>query len=263
MKVTAMDEDIEEEVGEVRGRGEREMDYDRVNNGPTQLIWAYARSTATSTSGGNHVCLCGQVGGNISIRGGGIRTLRHLAPPPRAINTAWHTTSSPHTTTPTGSPYDSAMPEVTTGSKEEVRETSKGGSPFIPKIQDKPVPPNFRLSILEPYDGSTDPSKHVVTFRAQMALYDTSDALMCRAFPMILRGPARMWYNRLKSSSIASFDHLVREFELKFMASSLPRPTTTSLLGLTQGSDEPLAQFVSKFTAEVRRMPDTHPSLAI
>ncbi|RZS26198.1 hypothetical protein BHM03_00059506 [Ensete ventricosum] len=98
MKVTAMDEGIEEEVGEVRGRGEREMYHDKVNNGPTQLIWTYARSTATSTSGENHVCLGGQVGGNISIRGGGVWTLRHLAPPPRAINTAWYTTSSPHTT---------------------------------------------------------------------------------------------------------------------------------------------------------------------
>ncbi|RRT51735.1 hypothetical protein B296_00032268 [Ensete ventricosum] len=36
-----------------------------------------------------------------------------------------------------------------------------------------------------------------------------------------------------------------------------------SLLSLTQGSDEPLAQFVSRFVAEVQRMPDTHPSLAI
>ncbi|RRT74529.1 hypothetical protein B296_00018205 [Ensete ventricosum] len=28
-------------------------------------------------------------------------------------------------------------------SKEEVRETTKGGSPFVPEIQDKPIPPSF------------------------------------------------------------------------------------------------------------------------
>ncbi|RRT70521.1 hypothetical protein B296_00021485 [Ensete ventricosum] len=72
-----------------------------------------------------------------------------------------------------------------------------------------------------------------------------------------------MWYSRLKSSSISSFDQFAKEFEFNFIASSYPRPTAASLLGLTQGSDEPLAQFVSRFSAEVRRMPNTHPTLAI
>ncbi|RRT77790.1 hypothetical protein B296_00024677 [Ensete ventricosum] len=148
-------------------------------------------------------------------------------------------------------------------SKEEVRETSKGGSPFVLKIQDKPIPPSFRLLILEPYDRSIDPSEHIATFRTQMTLYNTFDTLMYRAFPTTLRGSVRMWYNRLKPSSISSFDHLAKEFKLNFMASSRPRPTAASLLGLAQGSDEPLAQFIGRFTAKVRRMPDAHPSLEI
>ncbi|RWW53182.1 hypothetical protein BHE74_00040350 [Ensete ventricosum] len=148
-------------------------------------------------------------------------------------------------------------------SKEKVGETTKGGSPFAPKILDKPIPSSFRLPALEPYDGSTDPTEHVTAFRAQMALYDTSDALMCRTFLMTLRGPARMWYSRIKPFSISSFDQFVKEFELIFIASSCPRPTAASLLGLTQGNDEPLTQFVSRFSTEIWRMPDTHPTLAI
>ncbi|RRT32029.1 hypothetical protein B296_00056883 [Ensete ventricosum] len=66
-------------------------------------------------------------------------------------------------------------------------------SPFTPEIQGKPLLANFRLPTFEPYDGSGDPIKHIATFYPQMALYDTSDALMCRAFSTTLRGPTRTW----------------------------------------------------------------------
>ncbi|RWW55948.1 hypothetical protein BHE74_00037371 [Ensete ventricosum] len=148
-------------------------------------------------------------------------------------------------------------------SREEIGESSKGSSPFTPEIQSKPLPTTFRLPALEPYNGSGDPMEHIATFRSQMTLYDTSEALMCRAFPTTLRGSARTWYARLKPASIPSFDMLAREFELNFLASACPRPTTASLLGIAQGSDEPLSQFVGRFTSQVQGIPDLHPSLAI
>ncbi|RWW65618.1 hypothetical protein BHE74_00027061 [Ensete ventricosum] len=48
--------------------------------------------------------------------------------------------------------------------------------------------------MLEAYDESSDPTKLVTAFRAQMAPYGMFNALMCRAFPTAYRGPARMWF---------------------------------------------------------------------
>ncbi|RRT48693.1 hypothetical protein B296_00026176 [Ensete ventricosum] len=145
----------------------------------------------------------------------------------------------------------------------EVGESSKGGSLFTPEIQAKPLPATFKLPTLEPYDGSGDSTEHIAAFCAKMALYDTSDALMCRAFLTTLRGPARIWYSRLKPASIPSFDLLAKEFELNFFVSARRKPTTASLLRMAQGSDEPLSQFVGRFTSQVQGIPDLHPSLAI
>ncbi|RZR80132.1 hypothetical protein BHM03_00006060 [Ensete ventricosum] len=117
--------------------------------------------------------------------------------------------------------------------------------------------------MLEAYDGGSNPTEYVITFRAQMALYGTSYAIMSRAFSMFLRGTTRMWYSHLKPTSICSFDQLAKEFESNFLANARPKPTAASLLGMKQREDELLGQYLARFTTEIKAIPDAHPSLII
>ncbi|RWW73085.1 hypothetical protein BHE74_00019068 [Ensete ventricosum] len=62
--------------------------------------------------------------------------------------------------------------------KDEHGESPLCGSPFLQEIKDTPIPQHFHLTMLEAYDGGSDPIEHVAAFQTQMALYGTSDTIM-------------------------------------------------------------------------------------
>ena len=63
--------------------------------------------------------------------------------------------------------------------------------PFSQMIMQEPIPPNFKLPQFESYDGTSDLVDHLEAFRIMMLLHGTPDAILCRAFPSILKGAAR------------------------------------------------------------------------
>ncbi|RWW03179.1 hypothetical protein BHE74_00051669, partial [Ensete ventricosum] len=69
--------------------------------------------------------------------------------------------------------------------KDERGGSSLCGSPFVQEIQDTLIPQHFRLSMLETYDGDSNPIEHMAALQAQMALYGTSDAIIAQPKPTV------------------------------------------------------------------------------
>ena len=65
-------------------------------------------------------------------------------------------------------------------------------SPFTAYVTSFPLPPKFCMPQVENYDGSKDPLDHLESFKTLMHLQGILDEIMCRAFPTMLKGSARI-----------------------------------------------------------------------
>ncbi|XP_075670419.1 uncharacterized protein LOC142640227 [Castanea sativa] len=113
-----------------------------------------------------------------------------------------------------------------------------------------PLPPKFRMSQIEAYDGSKDPLDHLESFKTLMHLQGVADEIMCRAFPTTLKGPARMWVNRLTPNSINTFKELIAQFALHFIGGHRYKKSTTCLMSIKQWEDKTLRSYITHFNKE-------------
>uniref|UniRef100_A0A2N9FQJ5 Uncharacterized protein n=1 Tax=Fagus sylvatica TaxID=28930 RepID=A0A2N9FQJ5_FAGSY len=123
----------------------------------------------------------------------------------------------------------------------------RADSPFIPSIADFPLPSRFKVPLLENFDGTKDPFDYLEAFKTIMQLQAVPEEVMCRAFPLGLRGSARVWFNKLESESIGSFVQLSRAFIDHFIGSQRRGRPPTHLLSVKQMEGESLRTFVHRF----------------
>ena len=81
-------------------------------------------------------------------------------------------------------------------------------SPFIASVTSFPLPLKFCMPQVEAYNGLRDSLDHLESFKTLMHLQGMADEIMCRTFPTILKGPTRVWFNRLTPNSISTFKEL-------------------------------------------------------
>jgi hypothetical protein len=130
----------------------------------------------------------------------------------------------------------------------------RADSPFILSIADFPLPSRFKVPLLENFDGTKDPFDYLEAFKTIMQLQAVPEEVMCQAFPLGLRGSARVWFNKLESESIGSFVQLSRAFIDHFIGSQRRERPPTYLLSVKQMEEESLRAFVHRFNEEAMKI---------
>ena len=62
---------------------------------------------------------------------------------------------------------------------------------FTSKIMEQSIPPRFKMSQTELYDGFANPLDHLEAFKVLMQLHRANDGMLCWAFPATLKKAAR------------------------------------------------------------------------
>ncbi|KAK3040330.1 hypothetical protein RJ639_029384 [Escallonia herrerae] len=124
------------------------------------------------------------------------------------------------------------------------------GRPFIEEVDLFPVPSNFKMPPCESYDGTGDPMEHLARFTSGMNLHLVPDQIMCRAFPITLKGAAHVWFQHLTPRSISCWAQLAESFRSNFLTSRVQRKNSSALFRIVQGPKESLKSYYARFNSE-------------
>ena len=100
-------------------------------------------------------------------------------------------------------------------------------SPFVASIRDKPLPAKFKMPTIDSFDGTIDPVNHLETYRTLVILHAFPDEIMCWAFPVTLKGSARLCFSQLPADSVSTFQHLSDSFLSHFIRAQRQRRPAT------------------------------------
>ena len=123
-------------------------------------------------------------------------------------------------------------------------------SPFTASVNCFPLPHKFCIPHIDSYNGVKDPLDHLETFKTLIHLQGVADEIMCRAFPTMLKGAARIWFSRLTLGSISTFKELNAQFTSHFIEGHRYKKSTAYLMNIKQREDETLRSYITRFNNE-------------
>jgi retrotransposon gag protein len=136
-------------------------------------------------------------------------------------------------------------------------------SPLSAEILATPNPAKIKIPAMNSFDGTTCPEEHVVAYKNLMLLYTTSQALLCKFFPITLICIALNWYTSQPAGSIRTFAQLEAKFVNHFVASKRQEKSNFHLLSIVQQEGESVATYLKKFQEAVLEVTDLEDSVAL
>ncbi|KAK3007251.1 hypothetical protein RJ639_016151 [Escallonia herrerae] len=124
------------------------------------------------------------------------------------------------------------------------------GRPFTEEVDHFPTSQNFKMPPCESYDSTGDPMEHLARFTSAMNLHLVPDQIMCRAFPVTLKGAAHVWFQHLAPRSISCWAQLAKSFRNNFLTSRIQRKNSSALFRIVQGPKESLKSYYARFNTE-------------
>ena len=103
---------------------------------------------------------------------------------------------------------------------------------------------------LDSYDGTCDLCDHIATFKTIMHLQGVPYEIICRAFPTTLKRPAQVWFSKIPSNTVGSFEELSKLFINNSIKGQRYKRSLSSLLTIKQGDNECLGSFITHFNRE-------------
>ncbi|XP_020216781.1 uncharacterized protein LOC109800407 [Cajanus cajan] len=135
--------------------------------------------------------------------------------------------------------------------------------PFSRKIMEATLLDHWKSMPIKKYDGSSDPEEHLNVFLTPATLSTQDDSALCLIFPTSLKGRALVWFTRLPSSSIDSFNELSSQFTLQYATSKPYRTTSLALAGVRQEKKKSLRTFMDQFNKIAMEIGDLNPAVAM
>ena len=136
-------------------------------------------------------------------------------------------------------------------------------SPFTTTVNSFPLPHKFRMPQIDSYDGVKDPLDDLETFKTLMHLQGVADEIMCRAFPMTLKGAARIWFSRLTPNSISTFKELSAQFTTHFIGGHKYKKSIACLVSIKQREDEKLRSYIARFNKEALSIDEANDKILV
>ncbi|XP_065622458.1 uncharacterized protein LOC136064525 [Quercus suber] len=136
-------------------------------------------------------------------------------------------------------------------------------SPFAAPVNSFPLPHKFHMPHIDSYNGVKDLLDHLETFMTLMHLQGVANEIMCRAFPTMLKGPARVWFSRLMPNFISTFKELSAQFTTYFIGGHRYKKSMACLMSIRQREDETLRSYITRFNKEALSIDETDDKILV